>query len=118
MGLIDACFIKGNPVFSNGPESLPKNPPDCPISCNWVFDNFILAEELFAKALWSFEIFVLVNNNFGRYLFSSLASAAAYDETFKVTSVPFFILDFNLLICGLKDFTFKVILLHFILRLY
>ena len=21
--------IKSNPVFSNGPESLPKNPPDC-----------------------------------------------------------------------------------------
>ena len=41
--------IKGNPVFSNGPKSLPKNPPDCPILCNWVFDNFILAEELFAN---------------------------------------------------------------------
>ena len=26
--------IKGNPVFSNGPKSLPKNPPDCPVSCN------------------------------------------------------------------------------------
>ena len=23
--------IKDNPVFSNSPESLPKNPPDCPI---------------------------------------------------------------------------------------
>ena len=23
--------IKGNPVFSNGPKSLPRNPPDCPI---------------------------------------------------------------------------------------
>ena len=21
--------VKGNPVFSNGPKSLPKNPPDC-----------------------------------------------------------------------------------------
>ena len=28
------CPIKGNPVFSNGPKSLPKNPPDCPILCN------------------------------------------------------------------------------------
>ena len=26
--------IKGNPVFSNSPKSLPKNPPDCPILCN------------------------------------------------------------------------------------
>ena len=26
--------IKGNPVFSNGPKSLPKNHPDCFILCN------------------------------------------------------------------------------------
>ena len=25
--------IKHNPVFSNGPNSLPKNPADCPILC-------------------------------------------------------------------------------------
>ena len=27
-------FIKGNPVFSNGPKSLPKRLPDGPILCN------------------------------------------------------------------------------------
>ena len=27
-------FIKGNPTFSNGPKSLPKNPPDCLILRN------------------------------------------------------------------------------------
>ena len=27
-GLITS-FINGNPVFSNGPRSLPRNPPDC-----------------------------------------------------------------------------------------
>ena len=26
--------IKDNPVFSNGPKSLPKSPPDCQILCN------------------------------------------------------------------------------------
>ena len=26
--------IKGNPVFSNGPSKLPKNPPDCIILDN------------------------------------------------------------------------------------
>ena len=26
--------IKGNPVFSNGPNSLPRNPPDCIILDN------------------------------------------------------------------------------------
>ena len=49
--------VKGNPIFSNGPKSLPKNPPDCPILCNCIFDNFILVEELFAKALRNFETY-------------------------------------------------------------
>ena len=35
--------IRGNPLFNNGPKSQPKNLPNCPILCNWVFDNFILA---------------------------------------------------------------------------
>ena len=26
--------IKDNPVFSNGPKSLPKNLPSCPVLCN------------------------------------------------------------------------------------
>ena len=52
--------IKDNPVSRNGPKSLPKNPPNCPILWNWLFDNFILAEELFAKALESLENCVLL----------------------------------------------------------
>ena len=59
--------IKDNPDFSNGPKNLTKNPLDCPILCNWVFDHFILTEELFAKALQSFETCVLVNNNAENY---------------------------------------------------
>ena len=50
-------------IFSNGPRSLPRNPSDFPILCNLVFDNFTLAEELFAKTLRSFETCALVNNN-------------------------------------------------------
>ena len=38
--------IEGNSIFSNSSKSLPKKPPDCPILCNWVFDNFILAKVL------------------------------------------------------------------------
>ena len=90
--------IKGNPVFTNGPKGPPRNPPDHPFLCSWVFDYFILAEELFAKALWSFETCVLVNNNLWGKLFSSLESPAIFDEIFKVTSVRFFIPDFSLLI--------------------
>ena len=42
-GLI-SFLIKGDPVFNNGPKSLPKISPDCPILCNWVFDNFTVAD--------------------------------------------------------------------------
>ena len=38
-----------------------RNPPDSIILDNWVFENFILADEPFAKAL---QTCVLVNNNF------------------------------------------------------
>ena len=45
---LSTFFIKDNPVFSNYLKSQPKNPPDCSILCNWIFDNFLLAVELFA----------------------------------------------------------------------
>ena len=41
---LSTFLIKGNPDFSNGTKSLPKNPPNCPILCKCVFDSFILAE--------------------------------------------------------------------------
>ena len=50
------------------------------------FDNFILADEPFAKALQSFEI---VNNSLCRIFFLSFDSPTAFNEVFKVTSVPF-----------------------------
>ena len=74
-----------------------------------LYDNFILAEELFAKALGSLKTCALVNNNFCGILFSSLESPTIFDEIFKVTSVPSFIADFNLLSCKLDNFMFKVL---------
>ena len=44
-------FIKGNPVFNQGPSNLPKNPPDCIIFDNWVFANLISIDDLFENAL-------------------------------------------------------------------
>ena len=74
--------ITGHPVFNNGPKSPPKNSPDCPILCNWLFDNFILAAELFAKSLRSFETCVLVNNDLCGKLFSLLESPTIFEEMF------------------------------------
>ena len=62
--------IKGNPVFSNGPKGLPKKLPDySSILCNWVFESFILADEVFRKSWQIFETYVSVNNNLCGKLF-------------------------------------------------
>ena len=72
--------IEGCTVFSNVPKNLPKNPPDCLISCNWVFNDFILANEPFAKAWQSFETCALVNNNLCGKLFSWLGSTKTFNK--------------------------------------
>ena len=74
-----------------------------------ILNNFILAEELLPKALQRFETCVLVNNNLCGKLFSTLESPVTFDQSFNVTSVSFFIPDFNLLCCELDNFTFKVL---------
>ena len=99
-------FYKGNPVFSNVPKSLSRNPPDWPILCNWVFDNFISAKELSAKALQTFETCLC------RKLFSALESSTNFDKILKVTSVPFFMSDFNLLIYELDNWIRFFIIKH------
>ena len=73
----------------------------------------MLDDEPFAKALQSFETCVLVNNDLCEKLFKSLESPTTFDDISKVTSVPFFISDFNLLSCELDK---SVILSHFILK--
>ena len=77
--------IKLHPGFSNGPKSLPKNAPDCPILRYWVFDNITLVNELFAKVSRSFKTCVLVNNNFCGRLSLSLEWQRTFNEIFKAT---------------------------------
>ena len=74
--------------------------PNC-ILCNWDFDNFILADEQFGKPLWSLEACLLVNNDLGSTLVSSLDFPINFHEIFKVYSVPFFIPHFHLWSCKL-----------------
>ena len=105
-GLI-AFFIQGNAVFSNGPSNLPKNPPDCIIFDNRVFDHLISVDELFGKTLQRFDTCLLVNNNlWGK---SVSLSPIIFDDNLKTTSFSFFIADLNLLSCGFDSFTFKLL---------
>ena len=55
-----------------------------------------------------YEALISVNNNLCGKLILSLESPITLDERFKVTSVPFFIHDFNLLSCELESFTFTL----------
>ena len=73
------------------------------------FENFILADEPFAKALQILETCVSVNNCLCGKLLSSFKLLIKFDERFKVTLVPFTIPDFNLLSCELDNFTFHAL---------
>ena len=61
------------------------------------------------QSLHEFLKLVLVNNNFCEKLVSSLELPIKFDERFKVTSVPFFMSDFNLLSYELDNFTFNAL---------
>ena len=67
-----------------------RTPPNCTILYYWLFENFILADGPFAKALWNFETCLSVNNNLCKKQPSSLEIPIKFDERFKVTAVPFF----------------------------
>ena len=60
-------------------NNLPRNPPDCIILGNCVFENFILANEPLAKALQIFETCVSVNNNLCQKLVSSVELQIKFD---------------------------------------
>ena len=76
--------IKGKPFPSNGPKSLPRNCPNCTILNNWAFENCVLADKSFAKALKILETCLLVNNNLWGKLVSSLHLLTVFNEIFKV----------------------------------
>ena len=100
-------FIKGNPVFSNGPRSLSINHLHYVILDNWVFDKLISVEDLLAKALRRISTYLLVNNNLWGKLV--LSSPTMFNDNLKTTPVSFFTSDFNLLSCEFDGFTFKLL---------
>ena len=52
---VSIFFTKGKPVVGNDPRTPPRNHCNCTILDNCIFDNFILADELFTNALPTFE---------------------------------------------------------------
>ena len=94
-----------------------RNPRNCAILDSWAFANFILADELFANALRSFETCLSLNSSLFKKLISSLQSPLTFDERFKDRSVAFFILYFNLLSLEWDNFTLEL-LYWFILYWY
>ena len=78
---LSTFFIKGHADFSNSTKSLPENCSHCRILYNWVFDNFILAEQSYVKRLHVKNI----NNNSCGKLFSSLELPKTFDKNFKVS---------------------------------
>ena len=83
------CFINEKLTFSN----CPKNYPECIILGSWVFDNFMLVAELFAKILRRLTICQSVNKNLWEKLVSS--SSNIFDDNLKVRSVACFVANFN-----------------------
>ena len=82
-------FINGSRVFNNAPRSLPKNPRGCTILDNWVFDNLISVDELFAKILRRFWTCLLVNRNLREKLVSSSKLPTIFDDSPRTTPFSF-----------------------------
>ena len=69
----------------------------------------MLADEKLEKPLGSLETCVLVNSILYGKLVSTLESTTTFDQIFTVTSVPFFIPEYNILSCELDNFIFKML---------
>ena len=76
-------FISDNPGSKNGPKSLPRNPPDCIILDNWVFNNLISVDDLLARVLPRLATCLLVNDNLWGKLIS--LSLMIFDDNLKTT---------------------------------
>ena len=79
-------FINYRPVLNNGPKGLPRNPPDCIVLDNWVFESLISVDELFAKGLLQrFATYPSVNNNSCEKLILSSELAIIFEDNLKTT---------------------------------
>ena len=84
-----------NPLISGSVISYRAYSPDWIVLDNWVFQNFILADEPFAEALRILENRVSVHKNLCGKLVLSLELPVKFNERFKVISVSYFIAGFT-----------------------
>ena len=110
---LNTFFINGKPILANGkskgPTSFPRNPPDYMFLDIGVLGNLILPDELYAKALQSLENGLSLNKNVRGKLVLQSELPIKFEVKFKVTSVTFFFLEFNLSSCELDSNIFKLL---------
>ena len=87
--IFNASFPARNITCGIAAIKSPRIPPNFIILNSSVFENFILADKPFAKALRIFETCVSVNLNLCRKLVSSLKFQIKFVKTFKVPSIHF-----------------------------
>ena len=74
-------------MFCNGSASLPRGPSDFKYLHGRAFENVLLADELFSKALRTFETCLSVRNNLRGKLVLSLEWIIIFDESLRVRTV-------------------------------
>ena len=90
---LSTFFIDGRSTFSNGPRSLPRNPPNCSTLDIWVFDDFISFDDLSAKALRRFLTYLSVKKTYlENYFFSTPIMS---DDNLRVMPVAVFAVVFT-----------------------
>ena len=105
--VVDAAAVNPNGIKILLVNGLSTSPIKDNLICNLLFYAITFLKVLHQLINHMQKLCVLLNNNLCGKLFSSLASPAIFDERFKVTLVPYFIADFNLLGCELDSFIFN-----------
>ena len=99
-------IINSKLTIINGRRRLPRNGPDCIILNSCIFDNFTLTDEFLAKALQRYKTCQSVISESCRKLISK--EPVIFDDSSRVTSVEFFVADFNLLSYEIDNSTFTL----------
>ena len=105
-----------NQFFISGPRNLPRYPLDCITLDSWVCDDLVLADKLFAKALWRLKTCLTVSNILCGKLALSQELRIIFDDNLRVMLVCSWIQFFKLWKRWFHIYI--VILCHFVLTLY